>query len=106
MQGEARTYLLALDKLLSQKCYESSLAEWAYATDINDQNLKTKLKLSLEIAHFGKEVAKNLTTKFAWKNFDDADLLRMYEKLTVLGSAALPDAKLVEVINYNLPVFF
>ena len=41
MQSEARTYLLALDKQLSQKCYESSLAEWDYATNINEENLES-----------------------------------------------------------------
>ena len=97
LESEARSFLLSLDKQLSEKCFESSVAEWNYATDINEQNLKIKLQLSLDMAKFGKEVARNLTGQFEWESFQDADLLRMYKKLSILGSAALPEDKLQEV---------
>ena len=89
----------SLDKQLSEKCFESSVAEWNNANDINEQNLKIKLKLSLDMAKFGKEVAKNLTDNFKWESFQDADLLRMYKKMSVLGSAALPEDTLQEVAD-------
>ena len=97
LESEARSFLLSLDKQLSEKCFESSVAEWNYATDINEQNLKIKLQLSLDMSKFGKEVARNLTDQFEWESFQDADLLRMYKKMSLLGSAALPEDKLQEV---------
>ena len=51
------------------------------------------------MAKFGKEVAKNLTDNFKWESFQDADLLRMYKKMSVLGSAALPEDTLQEVTD-------
>ena len=99
LESEARSFLLSLDSQLSEKCFESSIAEWNYATDINEQNLNTKLQLSLEMAKFGKEVSRNLTEKYDWESFQDDDLLRMYKKLSILGTAALPEDKLQEVMK-------
>lgn len=89
----ARTYLDNLDRLLSQKCYESSVAEWNYETDINLQNRKTKLETSLEVAKFTKDVWKNITasTFRQWRNFKDPNLVRQIQKLVVLGPEALPE---------------
>lgn len=92
LEAEASSYLSEMDQLSSQKCYESSLAEWAYATNINEQNEKAKLDLSLESAKLSKEIWKNVTTTFSqWRDFKDPDLLRKLKKITVLGAAALPD---------------
>lgn len=94
----AREYLLELDRKSSEKCHEASEAEWNYATDINDKNEEIKLKIGLEHARFAKEAWNNLTKTFqTWRNFQDPDLLRMFKKSIILGSAALPDDKLKEV---------
>ncbi|XP_059351358.1 angiotensin-converting enzyme-like [Daphnia carinata] len=92
LESEARSYLAELDRSSSQKCYESSVAEWAYATDINDENEKVKLEVSLNFAKFSKEIWQNATTAFPlWREFKDPDLVRKFKQITVLGAPALPD---------------
>jgi hypothetical protein len=89
-------------QLSQQKDFESITASWNYATNITEENEKVKLKASLASATFSREIAKNLTTHYTnWKLFEDFDLRRMMEKSTTLGSSALPDDQLEEVINLN-----
>lgn len=98
LESEARSYLAELDQLSSQKCYESSVAEWAYATDINDENEKVKLELSLDSAKFSKEISQNVTATFPlWREFKDPDLVRKLKKITILGAARLPDDQFKKV---------
>ena len=83
----------------SEVCYQSATANWNYATDINEVNEKTKLDQSFKSATFSKESWKNITSLFpTWRDFKDPVLLRIFEKVTVLGSAALPDDELKEVL--------
>lgn len=98
LESEAHSYLVELDQLSSQKCYESSVAEWAYATDINDENEKVKLELSLDSAKFSKEISQNVTATFPlWREFKDPDLVRKLKKITILGAARLPDDQFKKV---------
>lgn len=99
MESVARDYLAEIDRVSSQKCYESSIAEWNYATDINTKNEEVKLKISLEAAKIRKEIWTNVTSTFnKWRDFTDPDLLRKVKKITVLGAAALPDDEYKKVI--------
>ena len=99
LENEARIYLSEMLQLSQQKDFESITASWNYATNITDENEKAKLKTSLSSAALDKEIAKNLTTRYPnWKLFKDFDLRRMMEKSTTLGSSALPDDQLEEVI--------
>lgn len=103
LEAEAVAFLEEYDRESSLRCFQSAQANWKYATNITDDNEKAKLKVSLENAAFTKEAWKNLTSKFpAWKSFKDPDLLRKFKKLTVLGTAALPDDKLKEVCTICL----
>lgn len=107
VESEARSYLAELDRLSSQKCYESTVAEWAYATDINSENEEAKLQASLEFAKLTKEIWKNVTSAFgSWKTFRDVDLFRKIKKTTVLGAEALPDDEYRKVIVISFGLTF
>lgn len=91
-ETRARSYLDYLDEILSEKCYESVVADWAYETNINDENEKIKLDISLNRAKLIKEVSKNITTSFRiWRDFKDPNLRRKLKKLSVLGADILPE---------------
>ena len=106
-ETEARSYLAYVDDLSSQKCYESSVAEWAYATDINTENAEAKLKISLENGKLTKEIWRNVTSTFRnWRDFKDADLYRKIKKITVLGAAALPDDEYKKVSKLRVDKIF
>lgn len=106
MESQARVFLEDYELRMRDVCFQSVVANWNYATNITDETEKIKLEKSLASASFTKESWKNLTSQFgSWREFKDPVLLRMFKKLTVLGSAALPDDKLKEVILPNRIVF-
>jgi hypothetical protein len=43
-EARARIYLDYLDKEFSKRATQSALAEWAYASNITDENLKNKVR--------------------------------------------------------------
>jgi len=43
VEEDAKNYLERLNKLYADKTYEMSLAEWAYASNITDENLAKKV---------------------------------------------------------------
>ncbi|XP_044735585.1 angiotensin-converting enzyme-like [Chrysoperla carnea] len=69
-----------------------SLAEWAYASNITDENLATKLAVSSEGAKFFKDQWQDVQ-KYAWKTFKDPDVKRQFSKYSILGTAALSSDK-------------
>jgi len=97
----------AYDRQASEKCFQANSANWKYVTNINEENEKLKLGASLEFSKFTKEFTTNLTATFNkdWRHFRDPDLLRKFKKVTVLGTAALPEDELKEVIS-TLEFFF
>ena len=52
-----------------------------------------------------KEAAEN-TTLFDWENFEDFDVKRQFSKLSVIGTAKLPEEKIKEVSKgiENIPI--
>lgn len=57
------------------------------------------MEANLASARFNKEIWTNLTAEFPdWRDFEDADLRRKFKEITVLGSAALPEQQLQEVL--------
>ncbi len=61
----------------------------------------------MEYSKFAKEFWTNLTARFNkdWRHFGDPDLYRKFKKVTVLGSSALPEDELKEVIYTSLFFF-
>ncbi|GLH09196.1 uncharacterized protein GBIM_14303 [Gryllus bimaculatus] len=95
-EAAAREYLRELDHDTGVHLNRASLAEWAYASNLTEHNLKRKLEVSAEVAAFQKE-AWHRTVHFPWQTFRDPDLRRQFRKYSVLGSAALPPEKFEKV---------
>ncbi|XP_023709010.1 angiotensin-converting enzyme isoform X1 [Cryptotermes secundus] len=87
-EARAREYLDYLDEEFSKWATKSSLAEWAYASNITEENLAKKLAVSAEAAKFSKQQWLE-TIKYPWTTYKDPDLRRQFQKHSVLGYAAL-----------------
>ncbi|KAG7200967.1 hypothetical protein KM043_003327 [Ampulex compressa] len=86
----AREFLEATDKLNAEWSNRQTLAEWAYASNITKENLATKLNVSAEASRFLKSTWERVN-QFAWRDIRDERTKRQFSKLSVLGSAALPE---------------
>jgi len=92
-----------IDKAYSEECFRAAIAEWEFATNINEETEKRKLEVNLESARFHKDMWTNVTTEFPnWREFKNPDLRRKFRELTVLGTAALPEEKLQEFNQITL----
>ncbi|KAI9554639.1 hypothetical protein GHT06_019912 [Daphnia sinensis] len=91
----AKDFLSSHNLRASDMCYQTSIAEWRYASDITSENERLKLEQSLVAARFEKEAWKNITS-FNWEPFTDPDLKRKFRLLSVLGPSALPEEKLTQ----------
>ncbi|KAJ9598396.1 hypothetical protein L9F63_010918, partial [Diploptera punctata] len=87
-ETRARDYLQYLDTEFSKWATKTSLAEWEYASNITDENLKNKLAVSVEAAKFSKMQWME-TIKYPWTTYKDPDIRRQFKKHSVLGTAAL-----------------
>ncbi|XP_022240774.1 angiotensin-converting enzyme-like isoform X1 [Limulus polyphemus] len=95
-EAEGFEFLQTYDKRASQECYLSVLSNWAYATNLTEENKQNLLERSLVYAEFQKEAWKNATS-FAWKQFKNPSTRRLFKFLSILGTAALPTEKLKEL---------
>lgn len=73
-------------------------AEWAYASNITDENDALKTEVSADNAKYFQDLAKELKS-YNYENFKDEDLKRQFEKLTQLGYAALNDNDYRELLG-------
>ncbi|KAF2896394.1 hypothetical protein ILUMI_09783 [Ignelater luminosus] len=88
----ARAYIQLLNEKTAKRANEASIANWNYASNITDENLKKQLEVSARVAKETKEDWLE-TIKFNWKSFSDPDLYRQFKKYSILGTAALPEDK-------------
>ena len=58
-----------------------------------------QIKASEKVASFLKESSQN-ASKFDWRNFQDANLKRLFSFITDIGSASLPADKVTKVYHY------
>ncbi|XP_077290224.1 angiotensin-converting enzyme-like isoform X2 [Arctopsyche grandis] len=91
-EGKAREYMNNLDKNAALRKNEIALAEWAYASNVTDENEAVRLNTSLVNAQIDKTEWQETIT-YKWQDFQDFDLKRKFEKYAFLGSAALPNEK-------------
>jgi len=87
---QAYDLMKALDAQGSKQCYASAVAEWAYSTNITEENKKKKVDQSLVYASWNKEAwTKVQEWKGRYENFQDENLKRQFENWNLLGSSAL-----------------
>ncbi|CAF4813116.1 unnamed protein product [Pieris macdunnoughi] len=89
-EASGREYMRSLDEVMGKAKNRLSLASWAYDSNITQYNEDKFLQVSLEIAEEEKEYWKETMT-YAWHEFYDDDLKRMFKKYSVLGTSALPE---------------
>lgn len=90
-------YMTELNVELARRRNIETVASWAYASNITDENEKLKNDVSAENAKFYKEKFKELRT-YNYRSYQDEDLQRQFKQLSKLGYAALPDEKLRELL--------
>ncbi|XP_039290587.1 angiotensin-converting enzyme-like isoform X2 [Nilaparvata lugens] len=95
---EGRDYMAKLNKEMALLSNKQVKAAWAYDSNITEHNKELKLNVSLETAKVVKERWLN-TIRFPWQSFKDEDLKRQFKKMSILGTAALPDDKYEKLEN-------
>ena len=87
----AQEFLSRVDKQYAEWNNKQSIAEWNYASDLTPENLAIKLNVSSEAARFYKSIWQEVN-EFPWKDeIKDENIKRQFLKLSVLGTAALPE---------------
>lgn len=86
----AKNMLKRIDNLYAEWNYKQSIAGWNYASNLTDENLAEKLNVSAAAARVTKRAAQEVND-FPWRELQDDNLKRQFQKLSVLGAAALPE---------------
>ncbi|XP_064594923.1 angiotensin-converting enzyme-like [Liolophura sinensis] len=66
------------------------IAAWKYESNLTDHNKKLSIQASIEKDNFKVEAKKN-ASQFDWESFTDDDLRRKFQKISDVGTSALPD---------------
>lgn len=94
----AKMYACYVNYLITQTWNRVVVADWNYANNITDYNKNKSVEATLETQKLDKEVWQNIT-KYRWTKFEDPETRRIFEKLSVLGTAILSDEKKTELVN-------
>ncbi|KOC59071.1 Angiotensin-converting enzyme, partial [Habropoda laboriosa] len=87
---KAREFLDRVDKQYAEWNNKQTVAQWEYASNLTSNNLANKLNVSSEAARFRKPTWEEVN-QFPWRDINDESIKRQFSKLSVLGSAALPE---------------
>lgn len=87
---KAKDILKRMDKLYAEWNHKQSIAGWNYASNLTDENLTEKLNVSAAAARVTKQVAQEVN-EFPWRELQDENLKRQFQKFSILGTAALPE---------------
>lgn len=97
-EEEAKAFLRWYETESSKLCTQSSLASWDFQTNITDDNQRKSLEADLLNGKFAKDAWINVTS-YDWKNFVDESLKRQFKLLSVIGTPALSEEKLLQFNN-------
>ncbi|GJQ76247.1 hypothetical protein Trydic_g20308, partial [Trypoxylus dichotomus] len=88
------------EQFASENCYQQQIAEWDYATDINNPEKAAVLtQVTLDVAEKRKEWWQQYFAPLNVDDYQDEQLKRQLRSLKNLGSAALSADKLEEYTN-------
>lgn len=87
-----------LDAEYAEWSNKQSIAGWNYASNLTEENLEKKLNVSAIAAHVSKKIAQEVNA-FPWADLQDENIKRQFKKLSVLGTAALPED--VRIVNQS-----
>uniref|UniRef100_A0A1L8DR16 Angiotensin-converting enzyme n=1 Tax=Nyssomyia neivai TaxID=330878 RepID=A0A1L8DR16_9DIPT len=97
-ESRAVLRLKEINEELNRKKNYNTVAAWAYASNITEENLKLMNDVSVETAKYYKELASELKG-FNAKEYKSEDLKRQIKKLSKLGYSALPSDKYKELLQ-------
>nr|QHO60759.1 salivary 71kDa-like protein [Sergentomyia schwetzi] len=97
-ESRAVQRLKEINEELDRRKNINTVASWAYASNITDENLKKMNDVSVETAQYYKELAKELK-QLNNKEFKSEDLKRQIKKLSKLGYSGLPADKYKELLE-------
>lgn len=97
LQKNAQELLKRIDAQLAEWSNKQSIAGWNYASNLSDENLTEKLKVSAAAARVSKQIAQDVNS-FPWQDLEDESLKRQFKKLGVLGTAALSEDVRIYII--------
>uniref|UniRef100_A0A182JF94 Angiotensin-converting enzyme n=1 Tax=Anopheles atroparvus TaxID=41427 RepID=A0A182JF94_ANOAO len=100
-EQEVFQYLEDIETEILARRNAASEANWAYDSNITDENLEVTNEVATQNAAFFKEISETLA-KYDYESFQDDDLRRRVKKLVGLGYSALPEdkfAKMRDAIN-------
>ncbi|XP_022707839.1 angiotensin-converting enzyme-like isoform X2 [Varroa jacobsoni] len=97
-QLEARKWLNLYETEYLPLCLEATEAAWEQASNITDYNSMKNAEASQKMVKFTGNKGRE-AQKFAWKQFKDPELKRIFKSLSNLGVAALPQEKTAEMIR-------
>ncbi|CAL7935105.1 unnamed protein product [Xylocopa violacea] len=92
---QAQEFLNRLDKEYAEWNNKQTVAEWNYASNLTPENLAKKLNVSSDAARYYKSAWQEVN-KFPWRDINDENIRRQFSKLSVLGTAALPEERYQE----------
>lgn len=95
----AKKYLSEkLEKEASALHTKSAHAEWAYSTNLtNDEAKKEVEKVNLEYSSYEKKEWKEYISQFKYETFNDSAIRRQFKFLNDIGISALNESDVVEV---------
>lgn len=94
----AKMYACYANYLITEMWNKVVVADWNYANNITDYNKKKSVEATLESQQLDMDVWQNIT-KYRWTKFEDPVTRRIFEKLSVLGTAILSSEKKTELVN-------
>lgn len=86
----AQDVLKRIDAEYAKWSNKQTIAGWNYASNLTDENLEEKINVSTTAARVMKQIAEEVNA-FPWSNLEDENLKRQFNKLGILGVAALPE---------------
>ncbi|XP_044767117.1 angiotensin-converting enzyme-like [Coccinella septempunctata] len=88
-ERKGRRFIEIINEASAKDENKLQIAEWNYASNLTDENLKKKLCVIAEVADRTKRRWTKLM-RIRWKTFWDIDLKRQFKLYSVLGAFALP----------------
>ncbi|XP_058122546.1 angiotensin-converting enzyme-like [Anopheles ziemanni] len=97
-EQEVFQYLEDIETEILSRRNAASEANWAYDSNITDENLVVKNEVATENAAFFKQISETLS-QYDYESFQDEDLKRRVKRLVGLVYSALPVDKFAEILN-------
>ncbi|KAJ8961523.1 hypothetical protein NQ318_014773 [Aromia moschata] len=95
---EAHHFLAAINKKTGENEHKVALANWAYASNLTEENLRNQLAVAAQVAKEEKEIWQQVA-RYDWGRFSDYNLRRQISKYSILGPSALPEDKFKKLLK-------